>query len=75
MRGGLAFPGVNGVANRQLELANKKNFAPRFGFAYNLRDATVFRGGYGIFYSNSWGNGRNNNAHAANGIHLLDAGC
>jgi hypothetical protein len=27
-----------------------------------LNNATIIRGGYGIFYSNSWGNGRNNNA-------------
>jgi len=26
------------------------NFAPRVGFAYQLRDKTVLRGGYGIFY-------------------------
>ena len=49
-------------ARRQLECRTRKNFAPRFGFAYNLETATVFRGGYGIFYSNSWGNGSNNNA-------------
>jgi len=28
--------------------ANKKNFAPRFGFAYRLGPKTVVRGGYGI---------------------------
>jgi len=28
--------------------ANKKNFAPRFGFAYRLGSKTVIRGGYGI---------------------------
>lgn len=26
------------------------NFAPRFGFAYNMRGKTVLRGGYGLFY-------------------------
>lgn len=27
------------------------NFAPRFGFAYRVRQGTVLRGGYGIFYN------------------------
>ncbi len=31
-------------------LAQKKNFAPRIGFAYKLTDSLVVRGGYGIFY-------------------------
>jgi len=29
----------------------KKNFSPRFGFAYSMSDKTVVRGGYGIFYA------------------------
>jgi hypothetical protein len=61
VRGGLAFPGVGGLSEGNWN-ANKKNFAPRIGFSYGLGDSMVFRGGYGIFYSNSWGNGRNNNA-------------
>lgn len=30
--------------------AQKMNFAPRFGFAYQLTSKTVVRGGYGIYY-------------------------
>lgn len=67
LRGGLMFPGVNGVSSANWN-PNRKNFAPRIGFAYNFGDKMVFRGGYGIFYSNSWGNGRNNNALPQNGF-------
>jgi hypothetical protein len=47
--GGLLFPGVNG-AGRRLYETPKKNFMPRFGFAYKLTEKTVVRGGYGIFF-------------------------
>ena len=67
VRGGLLFPGVNGVSQGNWT-PNKKDFAPRFGFAYNLGDTMVLRGGYGVFYSNSWGNGRNNNAMPQTGF-------
>ena len=38
--------------------ADKNNFAPRFGFAYQLDNAgkTVVRGGWGIYYSHYSGN-------------------
>ncbi len=29
---------------------HKRNFGPRFGFAYKLDDRTVVRGGYGLYY-------------------------
>ncbi len=31
---------------------DRNNFAPRMGFAYNLRSSTVIRGSYGLFYDN-----------------------
>ena len=61
VRGGLIFPGTNNISTYNYN-PNWKDFAPRFGFSYGLNNATIIRGGYGIFYSNSWGNGRNNNA-------------
>jgi hypothetical protein len=59
--GGLIFPAVGGLPRGHWN-TNRKNFAPRLGFAYSLTNDTVLRGGYGIFYSNTWGNGRNNAA-------------
>ena len=56
--GGLEFPGVNRVPSGQWDTSNK-NFSPRIGLAYALGDKTVLRAGYGIFFGNSWGNGRN----------------
>lgn len=50
LRGGLLFSGVDGNP-RRAGLADTNNFGPRFGFAYQLNDKTVVRGGYGIFYS------------------------
>jgi len=49
VRGGLTFAGVDGQPRGLYEVP-KKNFMPRFGFAYKLTDRTVARGGYGIFY-------------------------
>ena len=43
---------------RSLRKADKNNFAPRFGFSYQLDNAgkTVVRGGWGIYYSHYSGN-------------------
>ncbi len=38
------------LASQSLVQPQKANFAPRFGFAYELDSKTVLRGGYGIFY-------------------------
>jgi len=44
-------------ANRSLQLPDKDDFAPRFGFAWQpFEDSnTVVRGGYGIFYNQTFG--------------------
>ena len=41
-------------SNRGLFSTNYKNFAPRFGFAYQLMPKLVMRGGYGIFFPPSF---------------------
>ena len=46
LNGGLTFAGVNG-ASRGAYLPSKLNFQPRIGFAYNIIDRLVLRGGIG----------------------------
>jgi hypothetical protein len=43
-------PGQDGNSRAIVE-GDHNNFAPRFGFAYQLNPKFVIRGGYGIFYS------------------------
>lgn len=51
LKGGLEFAGVNGnpsIAAKQVWT----NWQPRAGFAYQLRDRLVMRGGYGLYTMN-----------------------
>ena len=48
--GGLTFVNVGGNGRNYWE-GEKNNIAPRMGFAYQLRDKTVLRAGYGIFFA------------------------
>lgn len=56
LKGGLKFVGVNG-ASRFQGTPDRNNLGPRVGFAYKLTPKTVLRGGGGIFYSSTTGNG------------------
>jgi len=60
---GTKYPGelvFNSSSNRGLYDTQYKNFAPRIGAAYRLRDKLVVRGGYGIFFvPNYYGQGPN----------------
>jgi Carboxypeptidase regulatory-like domain/TonB dependent receptor len=53
--GKVLIAGYNSGANVGIQ-AQHKMFAPRFGFAYQLDNKTVVRGGFGLFY-NASGNG------------------
>jgi hypothetical protein len=48
VRGGFTFAGED---NRAAWDADRSNWQPRFGLAYQLNDRTVLRGGFGIFTS------------------------
>uniref|UniRef100_Q028H0 TonB-dependent transporter Oar-like beta-barrel domain-containing protein n=1 Tax=Solibacter usitatus (strain Ellin6076) TaxID=234267 RepID=Q028H0_SOLUE len=50
LKGSITFAGVNGVANTPATL-KKKNFGPRFGFAYQLGEKLVMRGGFALYFS------------------------
>lgn len=47
--GGLTFAGANGQP-RSLWNADRNNFAPRIGAAYQLNAKTVLRAGYGVYF-------------------------
>jgi outer membrane receptor protein involved in Fe transport len=47
-QGKIVVAGQNGVSKSAGVQANKRDFAPRFGFAATLSKGTVLRGGYGI---------------------------
>ncbi len=55
LKGGLEFASSD---NREAWQTTWANFAPRFGMAYKITDKLVFRGGYGIFYPQTGGSGR-----------------
>jgi len=48
--GVIRLPGKDGNSRAIID-AHHRNFAPRFGFAYQATRKFVVRGGYGIFYS------------------------
>ncbi|MBA3439025.1 MAG: TonB-dependent receptor, partial [Pyrinomonadaceae bacterium] len=51
LRGGLLFAGVNDNPEG-IYKSDHNNIQPRAGFAYQVNDLTVVRGGYGLYYLN-----------------------
>ncbi|MBM3815338.1 MAG: TonB-dependent receptor, partial [Acidimicrobiia bacterium] len=56
--------GEAATASRTIAEPERKNFAPRIGFAYRIAPRTVIRSAYGIFYNSNfgweWSTGRGN---------------
>ncbi len=50
LKGGLMYAGDNGYPTEQGHPLHKQ-FAPRGGFAWSINDATVVRGGWGLFWA------------------------
>ncbi|MFN7934490.1 MAG: TonB-dependent receptor [Bryobacteraceae bacterium] len=67
IRGGLMYPGLGGLPRGHWD-KDRNNFQPRIGFAYNVAKNSVIRGGYGVFFANSWGSGRNGNGQPQTGF-------
>ena len=51
LKGGLTFAGTNGVGSTPFPVY-KSAIGPRVGFAYQIKDNLVFRGGFGEYFSN-----------------------
>jgi outer membrane receptor protein involved in Fe transport len=67
LKGALSFVGVNGNPREQWN-ADRNNFAPRIGFAWNVAPKTVVRGGGGIFYAAMTGVGGASGAFGVSGF-------
>jgi hypothetical protein len=62
LKGGLTFSGVGGQGRSPFTM-RKKGFEPRVGFAYQLGEKLVMRGGFGLYHSNP-----NNDIQRTNGF-------
>ncbi len=60
IKGGLTFPGTNGLSGYQFNPDYRSGVQPRLGFAYAVDPSTVVRGGYGILMGPVYGSGYNN---------------
>lgn len=67
LHGVLTFTGVNGIPRTNTKY-DANNFAPRFGFAYQVTPKTVVRGGGGVFYSSITGIGSGPGAFGISGF-------
>ena len=52
--GNILIGGIGSINKSMNVSQNYKNFAPRFGVAYQVMPKTVIRGGYGMVYGQGW---------------------
>lgn len=69
LKGVLTFVGVNGQPRHNSKI-DANNFAPRFGFAYQVTPKTVIRGGSGLFYSSITGVGTGSGQFGISGFQV-----
>ncbi len=62
------FAAVDDTVNGEQQKRDLNNFGPRAGFAYQLNNKTVLRGGGGIFYSSLTGGGVTLRTYAIGGL-------
>jgi hypothetical protein len=67
LTGGILYAGVDGNPERTTDPASIK-VGPRAGFSYSLNEATVLRGGYGVFWAPHTYAGASINNYAALGF-------
>jgi hypothetical protein len=69
---GIQFAGVNGQRTRAT-LSDLNNIQPRFGLAYQVTPKLVFRGGYGLYYTNFQSNGMMQTLGFSSTPHLVNS--
>ncbi len=68
LKGGLEFPGANGVSRYHFNPDYRTGIQPRLGFALAISNNTALRGGYGMYMGPVVGSGYNGNGVPSTGF-------